>query len=130
MSKLKVIREAYEAEGFDWETSKTFITENGWMSTTFVPEHNEFNFDNNVTHIRPKKLRNLEENNGWLPIDFYFDFKLKSFNCQVILKKTGKKSLAEYNHKRKQFFLLRAGYVNIDFVSHYRIIKDIENPFY
>lgn len=72
-SKQKAIQKAY---GEYWDSVKDYIDNNGWINTTkfsvfTAPTSMPNNFETNgemCRKIRPKSLKGIENNNGWIKI--------------------------------------------------------------
>jgi hypothetical protein len=71
-NKQKAIQEAY---GEHWETVKDYVDENGWCAYHFG-EHTEYGIEpfldfetKDYKFWRPKSLKGIETNNGWIKIE-------------------------------------------------------------
>lgn len=65
-AKEKKIREAYEAEGVDWELKKDYVDEEGFIhaSQTNTKQKTTWEWKQGA-FCRPKSLLGIEHNNGW-----------------------------------------------------------------
>jgi len=66
MNKQEKIQESY---GEHWDIIKDFISENGWYDrkySNFNPELDGFDISILGQLIRPKSLKGIETNNGWI----------------------------------------------------------------
>ena len=67
--RRKLLRAAYEAEGFDWLSIYMFVDDKGFLELDILPTYNEERFHSFVPgSIRPKSLDGFENNNGWTRI--------------------------------------------------------------
>ena len=128
MTKEDKIQESY-GESYDHYKPQ----ENGW-STVYVFDYGE-NFEwklydaNAVAHgiysIRPKSLKGIENNNGWVKIESEADLPKENIQCWL----------------KDEEFGIDIGYFSIDtkkwfvdnvqqFVTHYQPIKKPQSPIF
>lgn len=85
MTKQEKIQEAYIAAGVDWEAVKEYVDEDGWCKWVIkTPKDMVRNFLDNKdlydkssknepmafkTFVRPKSLRGIEDNAGWINME-------------------------------------------------------------
>lgn len=93
MNKQEVIKKAY---GDFWQQCKDFVDENGWIETWkcikaigVVPKYGwqtktRQNPKDNLH--RPKSLKGIEDNNGWVKIESKADLPKKGTSCHYITK--------------------------------------------
>lgn len=129
MNRIEVLKKTYEAEGFDWQSIEQDVNHKGFLYSQILPEFNEENFDHFVDCIRPKSLEGFETNNGWTKVEPGLKLPKHSFFCVLILK-TGRRTVGQYNHKYEQFCILHSGYMNISKISHFAEIGNQKKPFF
>lgn len=128
--KYQVIQKAYEAEGFDWETIKNNVSEQGFLDMEILPEYNEDNFDYYAGGIiRPYSLDGVENNNNWTKINTAKDLPIIDCSCRIILI-SGRTTLAEYSKKHNEFLTIKSGYLNWRKITHYSPILDLKKPLF
>ena len=126
MTKQEVIKQAY----YGHESS--LIDENGW-ATYAVDEGGEFGIEpcgdyetrNHVDGVyewRPKSLKGLETNNGWIKIESEKDLP-KSGYYEVVLRSSSEITRASILTHAKPKAM-------VAYISHYQPIKEIEKPLY
>jgi hypothetical protein len=83
--KQQAIRKAY---GCSYEVVKSFIDEDGWYKWTEECPVNlvisGFDYNKNTDAHRPKDLQGIENNNGWISIDFGSDIPTDSYNYWIM----------------------------------------------
>lgn len=87
--KQKAIREAY---GEHWETVKQHVDENGYLHH---PKGGEVTFDPFIGFMdehqiydayRPKSIAGIEDNNGWITIEYELDLPKETKSYHVVYK--------------------------------------------
>lgn len=129
-AKQKAIREAY---GEHWETFKDLIDENG-----FVKRGNYYLLDHNFSYeyikenfyvsteinqdkiFRPKSLKGIEYNNGWIKIDEKFDWGKD--NCLLFFWDNEEKKIV------LQLKFLLCGNQQKDYKLRFTHFKEISYP--
>ena len=128
--KRKLLRAAYEAEGFDWQSIYLFVDDKGFLELDILPSYNEENFHSFVPgSIRPKSLDGFENNNGWQRINTSKSLPKSSCFCRIILV-TGKETFAEFNKSSKEFNVIGLGHLCFKRVSHYIEADNQKKPYW
>lgn len=126
MTKQEKIQEAY---GLHWVIVKDFVDENGWNQKRIF-NHQELDCSkyeyeavgHGVYISRPKSLKGIENNNGWIKIESKSD--LPEFGYyEVIQRRNGLASRATLDNDS----FTRS---NFNYYSHYQEIKEIPKPIY
>lgn len=125
MDKQEIIQKAY---GKAWDTVKDYVNENGFVDCvknkkiSLIPffDISEIEFKENL--VRPKSLKGIENNNGWVKIYCKNDLPQFDCNCWWMDKNQG---------------LILGGFRldgDLDFImenaTHYKIISKTELPIY
>ena len=132
MTKQEIIQKAY---GKSYDTVKDYINENGFIDCvknrkiSLIPyfEVSELEFKEN--EVRPKSLKGIENNNGWVKIYCENDMPQFDCNCFIIDKKQGMvtgqwmQAPNEIEDKKARAFWL-------DKATHYKIIDMPDLPLY
>lgn len=132
MTKEDIIKKAW---GKNFENFKDYIDENGFVDCvknrklSLIPyfEVSEIEFLGNKS--RPKSLKGIENNNGWVKIYCENDMPQFDCNCFIIDKQKGlvsglwKQSPNEEEDKKARSFWL-------DKATHYMIISEPKLPLY
>ena len=125
MTKEEVIKKAY---GESWEILKDYINQNGFINCvknrklSLIPYFEVSQIEFKENEARPKVLKGIENNNGWVKI--YCENDLPQFDCHCW-----------FMNKRQRLvngrFLVEG---RIDFLmknaTHYKIVADPELPLY
>lgn len=130
MTKQEVIKEAY---GDEYENRKP--DQNGWSNCYIYSDDFTHSWDysdiRKVQHefcriaflCRPKSLKGIEKNNGWITIETDNNFPKKDIDCHFIKGKLIYNGL--WDNKLKRFY---SGDKWISNVFQYRIIKTPKPP--
>lgn len=124
MNKQQAIKKAwgdkYPTDGVD---------EDGWSKKEFkYGDYNVSDFDAKMylcgANIRPKELKGIEDNNGWIKMNQKRD-NLPTEHCKCWLWTDDGIMFGEYNSTTKGFY----GYKEIKF-SHYLVIQEPKPPLF
>ena len=125
--KQKAIREAY---GEYWGEIKDVINENGWFDTTKYSNGNilakieiYLDLDYKSYHraiCRPKSLKGIEDNNGWIRINDDSDLPSVFYDDYWVINKAGKIFQVIYNNPQNW----------LDNITHYQLIIKPNPPIY
>ena len=136
MTKQEVIEKAY---GEFWGAVKKWVDENGWFEFDDAKfgldlffergEYDEYTDGYNLEYRqRPKSLRGIENNFGWIKIETVDDLPKEDCHCWILDKERGIESgkwvtpPAEHLEKVQQFWLQKA--------THYQVMDKPESPKY
>ncbi|WP_233860880.1 hypothetical protein [Tenacibaculum piscium] len=126
MNKKDLIKKAY---GDSFIALEKHINENGFVNCvknnskiSLIPyfEVSEIEFKGN--EVRPKSLKGIENNNGWVKIYRENDLPQFDCNCWWLDKKDGL-VLGKFILEGSKSFVMKNA-------THYKIIKDTELPLY
>ena len=132
MEKQEIIQKAY---GKSYDALKDYINENGFVDCvknrkiSLIPffDVSEIEFNGHLS--RPKTLKGIENNNGWVKIYCENDMPQFDCNCFIIDKKKGVvtgqwlQAPNEIEDKKARAFWL-------DKATHYKIIDKPQLPLY
>lgn len=132
MEKQEIIQKAY---GKSYYALKDYINENGFVDCvknrkiSLIPffDVSEIEFNENLS--RPKSLKGIENNNGWVKIYCENDMPQFDCDCFIIDKIKGvvtgqwKQAPNEILDKQARFFWLKKA-------THYKIIDKPQLPLY
>lgn len=128
MTKQKAIKEAWEKLGIS--VNDNVINQNGWMNIQPIQYERLYDrvdilrLTDHVHRIRPKSLKGIENNNGW--IDSKDMSKIPDEYCYCwLLTKDGDIILRECNPDAEGFY----GWREVEF-THYQPIIKPEKPIY
>jgi len=130
MTKQEKIQEAY---GENWELVKYKVNKDGWIKdrefifSDFIngidwqtTDHDDEYYDTS----RPKSLKGIEDNNGWIKINNETDLPKEGAEYWVVTKR-GTITKASYLSDRKVFFVF--GDIQ---VTHYQKLIYPQKPIY
>ncbi len=132
MEKQEIIKKAY---GKSYDALKDYINENGFVDCvknrkiSLIPffDVSEIEFNGHLS--RPKSLKGIENNNGWVKIYCENDMPQFDCNCFIIDKIKGvvtgqwKQAPNEILDKQARFFWVKKA-------THYKIIDKPQLPLY
>jgi len=125
MKKQEKIKEAYGEY-------KGRIDDNGWTNFMAIEYFGSNNLDSKIHKgevliYRPKSLKGIENNNGWIRIESEKDFPKDDCICYFVLK-SNKAMLTGYFRNGCFDYSLR--YYDENEVTHYQPIQKPEPPIY
>lgn len=130
MDFRKIIKDAYEKEGFDWYSIYQFVDNKGFLEMDILPEYQKEHFHHFPAGIiRPKTLNGFENNNGWTKLKMVKNLPKEDCLCKVILI-TGRETVAEYVKNSKEFVIPQTGFLCWKRISYYIELNENKKPFF
>lgn len=132
MEKQEIIKKAY---GKSYDALKDYINENGFVDCvknrkiSLIPFFDVLEIEFNGHLSRPKSLKGIENNNGWVKIYCENDMPQFDCDCFIIDKIKGvvtgqwKQAPNEILDKQARFFWVKKA-------THYKIIDKPQLPLY
>ncbi len=131
MNKEQLIKESWEAIGIDFSTIENELDENGWHlgDVDQIPKDSYEQCDHYSKSVgkmaeRPKSLRGLEDNNGWIKINDEDDFP----------RSEGEYTLMFTNQQHTNKIVDHIWFKSADLLwkctTHYRIKQQLPKPLY
>lgn len=139
-AKEKAIREAY---GEYWEQVKDFVDENGWFEYDFYNQDKSQEYKTAIdlvcdnisttsnpsnTHIRPKSLDGISDNNGWISVED--QSSLANEEHYFICNGNNVFSLAYFYISHDKKFSNGAISFPINEITHYQQVIKLKPPIY
>lgn len=123
-TKQEAIQEAY---GDNWDEVKDFISHDGWTRKSLIPFMyvKDIDFTNRLQ--RPKSLRGIENNNGWVKIESKDDLPKNSGEYYVIDKFMETNPCREF-FDNKAYISLNERWLHR--YTHYQPIEKPKPPIY
>lgn len=128
MKKQEIIQQAY---GFCWDILKDYINENGFVDCvknkkiSLIPYFEVSELEFNGNEIRPKSLKGIENNNGWIKLDAKVD--LPKETGQYLTRRANGIIITEWFYNNNlSWYLWKDCYS----ITHYQPIIKPREPLY
>lgn len=123
MTKQQKIQEAYELNGFNWLFAKDYVDENGW-SKHCVGNSKKLTNKSSGVSWRPKELKGIDNNNGWIRIESKKDLPMKT-ECYHVFSKEEEYLIGTF--QTENIGMIEYWLQNF---THYRPIQNPNKPIY
>lgn len=132
MEKQEVVKKAY---GKSYDSLKDYINENGFVDCvknrkiSLIPffDISEIEFDGHLS--RPKSLKGIENNNGWVKI--YCENDMPQFDCDCfIIDKIKGVVTGQWKQAPNKILDKQARFFWVKKATHYKIIDEPQLPLY